>query len=444
MIRGVLVVVSVLALSGASDPPSGTNAPSGSKPGAGAPALPEVQPSEALAKYNGLRAVTPETASAQWNLALWCEKNGLAAEAYVHFSAVIRLDPSRDAAWRKLGFRKQNGRWMNDNDLAEDAEQKKADKVWGPKLRKIHRSIHKSGKVLIEAEEALAAVEDPRAVPTIFREFGNGGARDQEVAVQALGHISSPLSSRLIAMLAIYGKSPEVRRRSVESLRSRDADDYLEFLVGLLEDTLKYEVRPVGGPGSPGVLYVEGQKFNVKRVYAAPAVPNVVPGPGDLVRYDQNGLPIIERPNVSATTYTPIPGASYLPMAGAPRMGRQDYVANTPVTRFAAGEAVLEAQRAARSSKEQLENDVADLEELNAPRKRFNELVISALKAASGKAVGDTPDAWRETLPKKKQYGEVAAKSPRKPTYDELIPSDYRPTFFVQSMATWVKNAPMG
>src|SRR5437588_3772808 len=68
-----------------------------------APALP---PGEALAHYNEMRTKTPDTAAAQWKLALWCEKNGLPAEAYVHYGAVVRLEPSRDAAWRKLGYKK--------------------------------------------------------------------------------------------------------------------------------------------------------------------------------------------------------------------------------------------------------------------------------------------------------------------------------------------------
>jgi hypothetical protein len=45
-----------------------------------------------LAEYNRRRARTPETADAQWELGLWCEQNGLDAEALAHFTAVTRLD----------------------------------------------------------------------------------------------------------------------------------------------------------------------------------------------------------------------------------------------------------------------------------------------------------------------------------------------------------------
>ena len=39
-----------------------------------------------------------------------------------------------------------------------------------------------------------------------------------------------------------------------------------------LRDPIKYEVRPVGGPGSPGVLFVEGEQYDVRRTYGTPAV----------------------------------------------------------------------------------------------------------------------------------------------------------------------------
>src|SRR4051794_38967433 len=66
--------------------------------------------SAAMAEYNGRRQKAADTADAQWKLALWCEKNRLQPEARAHLSAVVRLDPSRRAAWEKLGCRSYRGR----------------------------------------------------------------------------------------------------------------------------------------------------------------------------------------------------------------------------------------------------------------------------------------------------------------------------------------------
>ena len=45
---------------------------------------------KAMAEYVALRDKTPATAAGQWKLGLWCEKNGLKPEAYVHFSEAVR------------------------------------------------------------------------------------------------------------------------------------------------------------------------------------------------------------------------------------------------------------------------------------------------------------------------------------------------------------------
>ena len=392
---------------------------------------------EALAKYNLLRETAPKTAAGQWTLALWCETNGLPAEAVAHFTEVVRLDPTRDAAWKKLGFQKRGGRWVNDDDIAEEAAQKKADKLWSPRIRKIHLEIHKGGPRQSAAEDALAAVDEPRAAPAIFREFGNGSALDQEIAVEGLGHVASPVSSKFLAMLSVYGKSPEVRRRAAESLRARDAEDYLPLLVAFMADVIKYEVRPVGGPGSPGALFIEGKRYNVSRVYEAPPVPTVNPMPGDQIVYDDRGMPTIIRRNRAATQYAPIAGTQ-------DHHGRQLYSVLTPQSRFSLSEAVGEAKRAAASSAEQLQTDVDAIDEQNQSAKQFNDLVMAVAKNASGKNPGDTPEEWRKALPRRAGYREAPDASPAKPTYEELIPPGYRPTFVVQSLASYVKSAPIG
>ena len=226
-----------------------------------------------MAEYVVLRDKTPATAAGQWKLALWCEKNGLKPEAYVHFSEAARLDPSRDAVWKKLGLKKIGNRWLTPEQIVEEGEQKKADKVWSPRLKKLHKDIHGgNGPTKRDrARSALAAILDPRAVLSLYREFAGGGQTDQLILVQALGQIERPISSQVLAMLAVYGRTPEVRGRATETLRLRPAGDFLDLLVGLMVDPIHFEVRPVGGPGSPGVLFVEGERFELSAVLRASA-----------------------------------------------------------------------------------------------------------------------------------------------------------------------------
>ncbi len=382
---------------------------------------PRDESAAALARYNALRAETPQTASAQWKLALWCEENHLEAEAFAHFTAVVMLDPRREAAWRKLGFKKHHGRWMSDAQLADEAEQAKADKEWGRRLKTIHHEIHGRRK-RAEAWMTVNEIVDPRAVPAIFREFGAGGTNDQVIAVQILGQIDAPLSSKLLAVLAVYGKTPEVRRTATETLRARDSGDYLPLLVNLLTDPLKYEVRPVGGPGSPGILYVEGERFNLRRFYAAP-VPYLRLQQGDVISYDEHGLPAVIRPFALASSRV-------IHETGTKKTGTTQTLLDFDLAaRISMSDMLIEAQKGAMTAQLQLQADMARIEALNNARRAFNTLVLNVAKDAGGKDLGKEPKDWRDALAPQGRYRKNPQKAPRKPTIDELVPLAYLPRF---------------
>jgi hypothetical protein len=424
---GVVLVCSALVAWPADDPKGATGATAGAKDREKDKATGDEARTAALAAYNGLREKTPETAAAQWKLAVWCEQNGLNAEAYAQYAAVVRLDPRREAAWRKLGFKKYDGRWLTDDQVAEEQEQKKAEKVWAPRLKRWHRDVHGTGKRAAEAQAALDEVADPKAVPSVYREFGGGGQVDQLIAVQVLGHIDSAVASKTLAVLAVYGRTPEVRRRAIETLRGRPDREYLDVLIGLMVDPVKYEVKPVAGPGSPGVLLVEGERFNVRRLYAAPAAPNVVPKPGDIITYDELGMPVITRPFA-------VVGFQRLDRTGQLLLKRES------AAQFSATQNMIEAQRGAAAAQAQLQNDVAAIESVNDEIKRFNELVIAAAKDATGKDRGRTPQAWRDALAAENKYDKTPARNPDRPTLDLLIPLGYNPTFARLTFISKVTN----
>ena len=57
-----------------------------------------------------------------------------------------------------------------------------------------------------------------------------------------------------------------MRRRATETLKGRDPRDVVGQLIGLFHKPYKYQVRHVNGPGSPGELFVEGERFNIQRL----------------------------------------------------------------------------------------------------------------------------------------------------------------------------------
>ena len=302
---------------------------------------------EALAHYNSRKTKTPHTADAHWKLGLWCEKNGLAGEAADQFAEVVKLDRQRLNAWKKLGYRHVGGRWVSEDRLQEDREQLAADRVWVPKLIQLHKAMHRL-KTRVDAEKTLASVDDPKAVPAIYTVFGSAKPHHQLIAVQLLGQIRAPKATLGLAALAVYGGSAEVRHRATSTLRDRDLKEFIPTLTGLLVQPLKFVVRPVGGPGSPGILEVEGEHYNVRRFYAPPPPPLVRLQPGDIVAYNSLGMPVITRPLETLDS-----------MQGSMSIGsqRSDFTVDlNSAIRLDLGRNQIEARRAALSAEAQLPN----------------------------------------------------------------------------------------
>lgn len=437
-----------------------------------------------LAEYNGRRARTPEKADAQWSLALWCEQNGLDAEARAHFTVVTRLDPSREAAWKRLGCKKVNGRWVSETQIAaqkEEAEaQKKADKHWKPLLTKWRGWLGEKAR-RDEAEKALAEVTDPHAVAAVWSVFVAGTPSTHDRAVQILGQIDAPAASRALAFLAVFDDSAEVRRRATETLKQRDPREYAGMLVTLLRDPIKYEVKPVNGPGSPGALFVQGEKFNVRRQYAAPAMPYIPISPSDQFDFDIDGLPVIIRGASSATTEalsTSSKGRMSLdqfehfnPTDPALARAVADYRANSSAiwgnffathrnnaalmrrdpaaarsnlgvsfnqkvsrttttvqqTQIPIGQIMAEYQKAAASAQQQLAQDVAMVESYNDDVTRLNGRVSKVLGEVSGQDRGEDRKSWQAWWVDLQGYSYTRSPEAPRPTLVEDVPPAYSP-----------------
>lgn len=223
-------------------------------------------------EYLKRRAATPDTAKAQMDLAAWCAANHLKDEALAHYQTAARLDPSRDAAWRSLGYKKHGNRWVKPEQVAAEKQeairQKQADKHWRTKLAKLRDDLRsKDAAKRSRAERAIGEVTDSRAVPSIWAVFVTGGVRHQLAAIKLFGQIDGPSASNALAAMAILSPWAEVRTRATETLLRRDPRDVVGRLIGLIHNPYKYEVRRSGSLGSPGELFVEGERFNFQRFY---------------------------------------------------------------------------------------------------------------------------------------------------------------------------------
>jgi hypothetical protein len=438
-----------------------------------------------LREYLIRRARTPDTSDGQWKLALWCEDHGLKEQATAHLYLVLKHDPGRDAAWKRLGFRKQGARWVRPEILAaEKAEleaQNRANKFWKPRLEHWRSELGSRDKSKrAEAEQALSQITDPRSVPMIWSVFARGDEAKQRSAVKLLGQIDAPGSSRALALLGLYGPSPDIRQRCTEILRRRDPREFAGILVATIRDPVKYKVRPVGGPGSQGVLVVEGNEADTQRRYSPPPAPIYIPAFNDTVFPDAFGQPVVYHPlgyyslaegqglitelQARASFAGTIP--SLMQQAGFGQAGRQvgqmiaagqkataaaggstaaaimaapptaaashGFDAVMPMVPYAQipiGQMMAAAEATAYLAQQQLASDVKSLEELNASIAMSNSRAIVMLGEVSGRDFGSARTEWEKWLTDLQGYAYQSPPSPvDKPTIVEDVPISVVPS----------------
>ncbi|HEY2157408.1 MAG TPA: polymorphic toxin-type HINT domain-containing protein [Isosphaeraceae bacterium] len=401
----------------------------------------DVELAAALAEYNARRARLRNRADDQFELALWCESRGLRPEAIAHFTNVTRLDPTRESAWKHLGFKKYNGKWLSESRIAavqaEAGAQRQADRRWRPLLERWLGWLGEKAR-RAEAEARLAEVSDPRAVPAIWAVFGSGNSAQQRVAAGLLAQVNGAAASRALVALVARGKSPEVRRAAAQVLARRDPREFTDALIDLVRRPLKFEVKPVGGPGSPGVLFVEGERYNVRRIYTTPTNPAIPFLPNRLFASNMPYDPVASQQALmagpfpfgfAATTGTPA-GSPAHAGAGGGRGANNAMVPNLWQAALRRDAQIAQAvqtniqtaQQEAAIAQGQLQNDIAAIEAVNADIRDVDSVAIPLLKDVTGEDRGDDPKAWRRWWTDRKGYAVMTDDGPEiKPTYTDLV-----------------------
>ena len=238
------------------------------------------------------RRIAPEHV----RLGLWCEANGLKPEALAHFTTALQLDPHHEATWRHLGYIKHHGRWMSREQIAADERealaQKHADRHWEPLL-------HRWAAELREPRRRALPRQTLRRSRTRWQSLRSCGSsararqpgRSWRCVFSGRSMPRPPLccwrASRFTAT------TPACGRQRPKRFRGREPRDYAGRLVNLIRAPMTYEMRPVGGPGSQGVLVVDSPRFRITRTYNAPPAFRLASNFRGYVGYDLNGMPLV-------------------------------------------------------------------------------------------------------------------------------------------------------
>jgi len=398
-----------------------------------------------LDEYLRRRAESADTADAHLDLARWCERNGLDEQASAHYKAVVRLEPGREVIWKRLGYKKSGGRWMRAEDVAAEkarAEARRlADRRWKPVLEKLRDQFtDKDEQVRRKASDALDAISDPLAVPSIWSVFVRDDARLQRRAAETFARIDGRAASLALAELAVFSPLAGVRGLASDLLDRRDPRDYLDPLLAMIQKPFKYSVRPIVASGSQGGLFVEGDEYDVQRVYSLPAVdPTRVPRrifTDDIPL--QTGFPpaLLGRAILFPTSQAPNarPISINLPGGGVSVLTAAGAGAPAPIADPLIQEAIRRDQQIARDALEdqnridqarrRMVEDVATIERLNGEIRNVNDRVLPLVKAATGEDFGGDREAWKSWWSDQLGYAYRSSRPETKPVYSDLLTFD--------------------
>ena len=339
-------------------------------------------------EYLDRRVRAPQkNADAQLRLAAWCLEKGLKDEAMAHFYLVTRVDPSRDIAWVRLGYKKTHDRWVKPNDLAaqklEADRQKRADKEWRPRLEKLRGALESTIETRrLKAQREVYQITDPRAVPMIWTTFASGSPTIQLVAVELFSQIEGPTASSGIALLALDSPSPDVRKRAAQALLERDPRDVIGRLIYMVHKPYKYKINQGTGSGSTGSLEVDGEQFDIQRFYRFPTFDPRMAPPANVL-----------------TTATAAGGLIrvYDARAGHPAMTVFDHYNATarPEPEMSTATATRQLLQSTAAVQQKLEDDVRMIQDVNTQIDQLNERVLPVLESLTGQKLGADPQAWR-------------------------------------------------
>ena len=278
------------------------------------------------------------------------------------------------------------------------------------RLKKIHKDIHgANGSQEARSGPGRRSTRSRTRGPSCRSTASSAAvaSHDQLILIQVLGQIDKPLSSKVLAMLAVYGKTPDVRRRATEILRGRPSRGFPRPARRPDDRSAQVRGETRRRPRLAGRPVRRGREVQRQPVLRATAAPNITPQPGDIITYDQSGMPVISRP-VGCDRM--ISTASRGP--GFEDPGAQTNRTSSSTSRSPPPSSWLEAQRGAVVAEAQLEADVALIKSINDGPQRASTIwswrsrrTPPARTAAARPRNGATPSLRATTRSKQRRPG---------------------------------------
>jgi hypothetical protein len=234
--------------------------------------------------------VDPGDAEARFRLALWCEENGLRAEALLEHRAVVVLDADHRASRRALGFERVNGRWVKGDEAMREKGFVEFEGRWiTPEEYALYAKDEIAAKAAREARtRADAALKLAWNADAAVRARAMGAIEDLEpqhrlrplsiatrikhpdVRLRAVGGLGALQSREALPPLykaAIFDADESIRRAAVEAVKGIPAEGKIGPFVGALRSPFDpvrlHAIEALGWMGDPDAVGPLVARFEV-------------------------------------------------------------------------------------------------------------------------------------------------------------------------------------
>jgi tetratricopeptide (TPR) repeat protein len=207
-----------------------------------------------LSAYEVKRSTTSDTLGGQLDVARWCQKNGLFAQARAHYMRALQFDPDNRQARMSLGYRRVGGTWITMAELDELIAQSQRLTValnkWMPKVAAIlSAALSGQPQAITAAQKQLAEIQDPLSIPALEYAFSNVNFQLASMLVDKLDHWKDVDATQALVRQAIYSQWDDVREQAAKHLSARPQEDYVPQLLSAMCSPLE----PLSATG-PAVL----------------------------------------------------------------------------------------------------------------------------------------------------------------------------------------------
>ncbi len=179
------------------------------------------------------------------SLARWCRKHGLEDREKLHWTNVVRLDPSNAEARQRLGLREFRGRLMTASQIQDwkqgMQEYQRALDEWNPKLSRWRREIERSSlPQLTDAWQQFTKLDDATAVPSLEKIFYRSDLDFQRKIIPVLGNIQDQIATDALMRISLNTENSELRHAAATELGDRSWFGFVPNLLAQLETPVQY------------------------------------------------------------------------------------------------------------------------------------------------------------------------------------------------------------